>query len=52
MGDNFEIMGKYCNTSGLRCRAVRITQFNFIARGLEGMLIRENFSAMVQLGAF
>ena len=43
MGGNFEIMGKYCNTSRLRCRAVRITQFNFIARGLEGMLIREFF---------
>ena len=38
MGDNFEIMGKYCNTSRLRCRAVRRTQFTFIARGLKGML--------------
>ena len=42
MGDNFEIMGRNCNTS-LLCRAVRITLFNFIARGFEGMLFRENF---------
>ena len=48
MGDKFDIMGRCCNTctSRLRCRAVRITLFNFIARGFEGMLFRENVYEM------
>ena len=52
MGNNFEIVGRYCNTSRLRWRAVRITLFNFIARGFEGMLFREFFLWSSALGAF
>ena len=37
------ILGRYCNTSRLHCRAVCRTMFSFIARGFEGMLFQENF---------
>ena len=38
----FVVLGRYCNTSHLRCRAVSITVFSFIARGFEGILFQEN----------
>ena len=41
----FEILKSYSTSYRLRCRAVRITLFSFIARGFEGrsMLFQENF---------
>ena len=44
-GGYFLDNGSYCNTSRLRCRSygAYTALFNFIARGFEGMLLREFF---------